>query len=74
MIQPSTGKVMKMNLSSPYAASFASLGVITVIIAFTIQVSIEQHQLNNRQDAPALKVAALQADSSIKNMGIVTTH
>lgn len=64
---------MKLNLSSPYAASFASLGVIIVIIAFTIQVSIEQHQLNNQQGAPAVKVAALQADSTIKNIGIVIT-
>lgn len=65
---------MKLNLCRQYAASFASLGVIAVITAFTISVSVEQHQLNNQQDAPAIKVAVASADSLSKIVCIETRH
>ncbi|SFW37478.1 hypothetical protein [Chitinophaga sancti] len=55
---------MKLNLYRQYAASFASLGVIAVITTFTISVSVEQHQLNNQQDAPDMSVAVANADTS----------
>ncbi|WP_343669142.1 hypothetical protein [Chitinophaga sp.] len=65
---------MKLNLCRQYAASLASLGVIAVITAFTISVSVEQHQLNNQQETPAMKVAAANADSSSKIVCIDTRH
>jgi hypothetical protein len=64
---------MKLNLCRQYAASFASLGVIAVITAFTISVGVEQHQLNNQQDTPAARVAA-NADSTSKIVCIETRH
>lgn len=65
---------MKLNLCRQYAASFASLGVIAVITAFTISVSVEQHQLNNQQDTPAARVAAANADSTSKIVCIDNRH
>ena len=65
---------MKLNLCRQYAASFASLGVIAVITAFTISVSVEQHQLNNQQDVPAVRAAVAGADSISKTVCIDTRH
>ncbi|WP_343692417.1 hypothetical protein [Chitinophaga sp.] len=65
---------MKLNLCRQYAASFASLGVIAVITAFTISVSVEQHQLNNQQDAPAVSIAIASVDSTSKIVCIDTRH
>lgn len=65
---------MKLNLCRQYAASFASLGVIAVITAFTISVSVEQHQLNNQQDPPSMRVAVANADSSSRIVCIDTRH
>lgn len=65
---------MNLNLCIQHAASFASLGVIAVITAFTISVSVEQHQLNNQQDTPAIKVAVANADSLSKIVCIDTRH
>jgi hypothetical protein len=65
---------MKLNLCRQYAASFASLGVISVITAFTISVSVEQHQLNNQQDAPVVRIAVANADSTSKTVCIDNRH
>lgn len=65
---------MKLNLCRQYAASFASLGVIAVITAFTISVSVEQHQLNNQQDAPAMRIAIANTDSTSKIACIDTKY
>jgi hypothetical protein len=59
---------MKLNICNQYASSFASLGVIAVIIAFTIQVSMGEHQLSNHDTVSASK------DTSLKKEVITTAH